>query len=293
MRVHHLRCLTMCPPFARLVDGTGSLFARGTMVCHVLLIETDAHGLVLVDTAIGLDDCADAVGRLGAQFAYAMAVTKPPPEDTAIRQIEAMGFSAADVRHLVLTHLDVDHAGGLADFPHARVHVMADEKDAALARRTSNEKSRYRPCHWAHAPRWSTYGASGERWRGFDAVRQLEELPPEILMIPLSGHTRGHACVAVEAPGLPLLHCGDAYFHRATLDRAEGAVPAGLRLFEGAMAIERARIRDNHARLRALAATGEVRVFCAHDPVELARETARTRASDAAETAIASRARGA
>lgn len=275
MRVRHLSCLTMCPPFARLVDGKGSLFARGTMICHVLLIETDAHGLVLVDTAIGLDDCADAVGRLGSHFAHGMKLTKPPPEDTAIRQIEALGFSAKDVRHLVLTHLDVDHAGGMADFPHARVHVMTDEKDAALARRTWNEKNRYRPCHWAHDPKWSTYAPAGERWRGFDAVRALEGLPPEILLIPLAGHTRGHACVAVEAPSAPLLHCGDAYFHRGTLDRADGPVPPGLRFFEGTIALDRTRIRENHARLRELASSREVRVFCAHDAVELERERAR------------------
>lgn len=28
----------------------------------------------------------------------------------ALRQIEAPGFSARDVRHIVLTHLDFDHA---------------------------------------------------------------------------------------------------------------------------------------------------------------------------------------
>jgi metal-dependent hydrolase (beta-lactamase superfamily II) len=31
---------------------------------------------------------------------------------TAIDQLERLGFSARDVRHIVLTHLDFDHAGG-------------------------------------------------------------------------------------------------------------------------------------------------------------------------------------
>ena len=34
---------------------------------------------------------------------------------------------------------------------------------------------------------------------GFDGVRQLEGLPPEILMVPMPGHTWGHAGVAVAA----------------------------------------------------------------------------------------------
>lgn len=269
MRVHHLNCLTMCPPVARWVDGTGSFFARGRMICHVLLIETENDGLVLVDTAIGLDDCADATGRLGAHFAIGMGISKPPPEMTARRQIEAMGFRAEDVRHLVITHLDLDHAGGIPDFPHAVVHVLAEEKEAALARRTAGEKTRYRPAHFAHGPKWATYRAAGERWRGFECVRGLDGLPPEILMIPLSGHTRGHACVAIETSDGAIVHAGDAYFHHAAV--SEGVIPFGLRLFENNIAIEREKIRSNHQRLRQLRGERGVELFCAHDPTELSK----------------------
>lgn len=268
MRVHHLSCLTLCPPVARLINGRGSFFTRGRMECHCLLIETDAHGLVLVDTGIGRDDCADPEGRLGRMFArVVIGVPRPPLEQTAIHQVEALGFSASDVHHIVLTHLDLDHAGGLPDFPHAKVHVLADEKDAAIARRTRAERDRYRPCQLAHGPSWATYRAEGERWRGFEAVRQLEGLPPEILMIPLAGHTRGHACVAVESAGL--VHCGDAYFHRGAIDPAAGPIPFGIRLVEASMAADPARIAQNHARLRELGAQGDLRLFCAHDPDEL------------------------
>jgi glyoxylase-like metal-dependent hydrolase (beta-lactamase superfamily II) len=278
MRVHHLVCLTMCPPFAKIVNGRGSLFERGTMICHCVLLETDRHGLVLIDTAIGTDDCADAAGRLGSHFALGMGIPKPPPEHTALRQIESMGFSKKDVRHLVVTHLDVDHAGGIPDFPDAIVHVMAAEKEAALARRTLTEKNRYRPCHWAHGPKWATYETPrGERWRGFECVRSLEGLGDEVMMLPLSGHTRGHACVAVEgAPHGAFVHCGDAYFWGGTIDPGRGPMPWGLAFFESNIAMEGvAKVRENHARLRELAKDGTVRVFCAHDREEHAREAAR------------------
>lgn len=51
--------------------------------------------------------------------------------ETAIRQIEALGHRAGDVRHIVATHLDFDHAGGLQDFPDATVHVMERGYDDA------------------------------------------------------------------------------------------------------------------------------------------------------------------
>ena len=57
MRIHHLSCGTLCPPGGRLLNPHGDgMFAR--LVCHCLLIETPASGLVLVDTGLGLNDVA-------------------------------------------------------------------------------------------------------------------------------------------------------------------------------------------------------------------------------------------
>lgn len=270
MRVHHVNGLTMCPPCARLVDGHGGWLARGVMTCHCLLVETERDGLVLVDTAIGLDDLRSPSRRLGWPFRTFILPRRLAEEDALVTQVRRLGHDPADVRHVIVTHLDVDHAGGIPDFPRASVHVMKAEHDAALAPSTFAEHHRYRPAHWAHGPKWELYTPEGEPWRGFPAVRGLRGLPPEILLIPLPGHTRGHAAIAVETPDGPLLHCGDAYFHRHTLsDATKREVPGGLRGFEQRIAHDRAQVHDNHVRLRALAAGGDVRVFCAHDPEEL------------------------
>src|SRR5205085_7340098 len=82
------------------------------------------------------------------------------PEEPARRQVCALGYDPADVRHIVLTHLDLAHAGGIRDFPHASVHVLADEHQAAMHPRGSNEKGRYRQAQWAHGPRWKLYDKS-------------------------------------------------------------------------------------------------------------------------------------
>lgn len=255
----------MCPVGRRFVNGTGGVLERGSMVCHCLLIETDA-GLVLVDTGISRADCAAPWRRLGPTFVLVVA-PRLDASQCAITQVERLGFAASDVRHIVLTHLDLDHAGGLVDFPKAKVHVLADEHAAATARRTMNERARYRPIQWAHQPEFVLHRAEGEPWRGFDAVRAIDGLPPELLMVPLSGHTRGHACVGVDLGDRALLHCGDAYFHRAAI--RGGPMPIGLDLFERFMAIDGAAIAGNHARLAEVARDATVRVFSAHDGVEL------------------------
>src|SRR5262245_20277012 len=155
MRVHHLNCATMRPFSRRLVNGAGGLFEAGVMVCHCLLVETE-DGLVLIDSGLGSADIADPVGSLGARF---VRLTRPrlDPQETAVRQVARLGYRPADVRHIVLTHLDLDHAGGISDFPSATVHVHAREHDAAMRRGTPRERARYRPNHWAHGPTWATY----------------------------------------------------------------------------------------------------------------------------------------
>jgi len=100
--VHHLDCAPMNP-----VGGA-------PLVAHCLLVETGSS-LVLVDTGLGTADVADP-RRLGTFFRRAMR-----PElamaHTAYHQIRALGYDPRDVQDIVLTHLDLDHAGGLADFP--------------------------------------------------------------------------------------------------------------------------------------------------------------------------------
>jgi len=272
VRVHHLNCASFCPYGGRLVDGSGKLLREARLVTHTLLIETDA-GLVLVDSGIGLHDVEDP-GRLGR--ARHLLRPKLDPTETAVRQVEWLGFRREDVRHVVVTHLDLDHAGGLPDFPAATVHVYGAELYAATIRATSRERERYRPAHWAHGPRWRTYDLHGDRWFGFEAVQELEGLPPEILLVPLPGHTRGHCGVAVQGPRGWMLHAGDAYFFHGEVHEATRRCPPALSLFQRAMEIDPIARRHNQDRLRELvrAHAGEIRVFSAHDAEELAQAQA-------------------
>lgn len=244
-----------------------SLFGLRDMICHCLLIETERDGLVLVDTGFGTGDIADP-SHLGGAFKN-LVRPRLDVAETALRQVEAMGFSASDVRHIVPTHLDLDHAGGLPDFRHATVHIYKKERDAALERGSWREKERYKLRHFAHGPKWEPYDLSGETWNGFECVRGLKGLPPEILLVPTVGHTRGHVAVAVDAPGGWLVHAGDAYFHHHEMDPDRPRCPKPLAVFQSTMAIDDVSRRRNAERLRLLARETKVNIFSAHDPSEL------------------------
>jgi glyoxylase-like metal-dependent hydrolase (beta-lactamase superfamily II) len=270
MRIHHLNCGTMCPFGGRLMDGR-STGAVATLVCHCLLVETPQHGLVLVDTGLGIGDVEHTVPRLSTFY---LRVLRPQLriEQTARRQIEALGFAAADVRHIVLTHLDFDHAGGLEDFPQARVHVLGRELDAARRwRHGFVARRRYRPDQWDEVTRWHGYTAGqGERWFGFACVRELTGLPPELLLVPLRGHTEGHSGVAIGTGDGWLLHAGDAYFHNDEITAPHYRCPPGLRGYQRLMEIDRQARLTNQHRLRRLAAdaSARVRIISGHDALE-------------------------
>lgn len=262
MKVHHVNCATLCPPFARRLVNR-----EGCLVVHCLIVET-GEGLVVVDTGIGTRDLEDPRKLLGAEF---MTFVAPQLDRAAtlLGQLERLGLDPADVRHIVPTHLDLDHAGGIPDFPRAKVHIYRPELDAARARATRNERRRYRPHQLAGAD-WVIHepDGQGESWFGLSALKPILGL--DLALVPLVGHTRGHCGVALRHQGGWLLHAGDAYFHAAQMDPDRERCSPGLRVFQRAMALDNASRRRNVARLRKIAREnkGSVTVFCAHDPSE-------------------------
>ncbi|UUN28105.1 MBL fold metallo-hydrolase [Streptomyces sp. FIT100] len=251
--IHHLDCAPLRP------------IGAAPLVSHCLLIPTGS-GLALVGTGLGAAEVSDP-RRLGALFRRTMR----PELDlsrTAVHQVRALGYDPYDVTDIVITHLDLDHAGGIADFPQARVHVMADEYRSAMRRDTRLEVNRYLPALWAHGVDWVVHDTADSDWFGFPAARVLRA--PDILLVPLPGHTRGHSAVAVQEPDRWLLHAGDAYYFHGEVDLRRPRCPRPLALHQRLVAddhelrlsqLERLmELRRAHPRL--------VRVFSSHDAHE-------------------------
>ena len=196
MTIHYLNCFTCNARIPR--------HWQSGQLC--LLIESN-DGLVLVDTGLGTRDYVKEPGIL---WTFKLTTIVPlNPEEAAICQITKLGFQPEDVRHIVLTHMHFDHAGGLPDFPRAKVHVNHREYEAIKSGKIRQWKDGgYNRRILDPEPDVELYEEVGEKWYDFDAIRL--RLEPEMYLLPLYGHTAGHCGVAVKDGDGWLLHVGDA-----------------------------------------------------------------------------------
>jgi glyoxylase-like metal-dependent hydrolase (beta-lactamase superfamily II) len=250
MRLYHLNCGTLRPYWPRI-----------TSLIYCLLLET-SDGLLLVDTGFGLGDYSQPT-RLVRTFTASMRA-RVDPDETAVRQVTRLGYAPEDVRHIVMTHLHLDHSGGLPDFPHAKVHVHTAEHQAAMQRSGFLGKF-YIPEHWQHGPDWVLHETPDWGWYGFESIQVVADLSPKVLLIPLPGHTPGHCAVALETPNGWLLHCGDAtypFFHEKQLFNPP---PPNW--------LVRWLLGPHTPRLQALLSDhgDKVQMICSHDPVGFAK----------------------
>jgi glyoxylase-like metal-dependent hydrolase (beta-lactamase superfamily II) len=198
MQIYHINCGTL-----KTKNGP-------EIYCHCLLLKEDEE-LALVDTGIGMQDVLHPEQRIGidiiAQFGFQFDMNA-----TAYHQIEAVGLDPQKVKHCILTHLDQDHTGGLADFPSAKLHV------AETALKSYKEGgSRYSSHHLEHQPPIITYNNLYEDWFGFHAARVRIPFIEPVFLVALPGHTFGHCGVAIKHDGRWQFHIGDAYYLRAEL----------------------------------------------------------------------------
>jgi glyoxylase-like metal-dependent hydrolase (beta-lactamase superfamily II) len=198
------------------------------------------------------------------------------PHDSGYRCHES---SPPQLRH----HVDADRTDGLSRAAdrdrqrRPRPRLTSAEALGAIRAPSRKEKIRYRSALWAHGPSIVEHDPPGEKWRGFAATKELTEISPGVVLVSLPGHSRGHACVAIDAGHRWVLHAGDAFYHYGALDGST-PVPRALRAMETLVAWDRKAVLANHARLAELYAhrDPDLMIVCAHDPTlfEQARATA-------------------
>ena len=159
---------------------------------HVVLVDTGFPGAYYEDSdAAGRVDGLDSFGRL----------VRLDPENRPQAQLALLGLDPEDVTELVITHGDIDHVGGIHDFPGATVVLSRAERESGPPRYFGDA----RPMDWP---------AEG-RCRLVDGD---EELVAGVTLLATPGHSPGHLSLLVRLreSGVVVLAC-DAISREAEL----------------------------------------------------------------------------
>ena len=186
------------------------------------LVEHPSAGPVLVDTGLHPSVAAAPRENLGRLALMVFKDWRMSSEQAVPAQLRALGMDASRVRTIVMTHLHIDHASAMSEFPDATFLFSAREWRAATeqgpmhgyVRRQFDHAFDYRTIDFesdavmSHA----TFGRSVDLF-GDGSVR-LAYTP---------GHTHGHLSLLLRLRGRDALLCGDAAYTMRTF--RESALP--------------------------------------------------------------------
>lgn len=175
-----------------------AIFGKEPTPVPAYLIQTDDGTNVVVDSGFAPEMIAASrqPGNPGMPITDAVAITD---------HLATLGIAPADVRYLIATHLDPDHAGGTDAFPNAEIVLQRAQYETARA----SDDRRYQPAraHW---------DAPGLNYR---LIEGDTTLLPGIELIETSGHVPGHQSVLVRLPRTgPVLLTIDAINHAGQWD---------------------------------------------------------------------------
>ena len=179
------------------------------------------------------------------------------PDEELGPQLHALGIRARDIRHVVLTHLHTDHAGGLAHVTGNRTWVSRGELERASG--AYGRLQGYLPHRW---PKWwePEFIRFERRPLGpFEEVMPLTKRG-DVLIVPTPGHTPHHVSVVVCGEPSYLL-AGDTSYNQALLvaGKVDGVSP------------DPEVTRRTHARILAFARERPLVYLPSHDPESATR----------------------
>ncbi|MBY0279044.1 N-acyl homoserine lactonase family protein [Candidatus Binatia bacterium] len=236
MKLFAFTCGWLTGPTGLFLDGE-----HGTIRMPVpAFLVRHPQGDVLFDTGLHPDVAHDAKGRLG--FLADVFATELGTDDVVGARLAALEVAPERLRHVVLSHLHFDHAGGLASLPNARITVQRRDWEAG---------------HDADLA-----GALSFARQDFDHGHDVQLIDGEhdlfgdgrIVCLPTHGHTPGHQSLRVRLDSGDVVLTADACYLRRTLE-TDHLPPSPF---------DRAAMLASLRRLRALRDAG-ARVVFGHD----------------------------
>jgi N-acyl homoserine lactone hydrolase len=185
-------------------------------------VEHPGAGPVLIDTGLHPSVAVaprESFGRVAILGFRELAMR---PEQAVPDQLRARGIDPRRVETVVMTHLHVDHASGIAEFPHSTFLVSDLEWEAAT---TQRETRGYVRRQFDHAFDYRLLDFNGPDSDSFASFGRSFDVfgDGSVRLVYTPGHSPGHLSVVLRLRGREALVAGDALYLRRTLD--DGHLP--------------------------------------------------------------------
>ena len=128
-----------------------------------------------------------------------------PDYVSPVEMLSALGVEADKVRHLILTHMHWDHAGGTSLFPNATVYIQEQEYEFW----TADPLARRPVFAGTFAPEVVTYLAKPRQQERLVLLKGDQKILPGIQCLLAPGHTMGLQAVEVSTNKGTAILCSD------------------------------------------------------------------------------------
>jgi N-acyl homoserine lactone hydrolase len=168
-------------------------------------------GVILVDA--GASAANKSLPRWHPYFRNSVGFDIEPGQEAG-PQLRAIGIGPRDVRRIVMTHLHIDHDGGLKAFPESEILVSPGE--LARASGIAGRIRGYLPQRWPKHFDPKPLILDGGRYGPFERSKRLSA-DGAIVAVSTPGHTPDHLSVIVEDGDKAVFIAGDASYSEATM----------------------------------------------------------------------------
>jgi N-acyl homoserine lactone hydrolase len=192
---------------------------RSEFPLPAFLVEHPSAGPILIDTGLHPSVAVDKKQNIGRLLAATTARQwRMEPSQALPHQLRERGIEPAEVRLIVMTHLHLDHASGMVQFPGATFVISRQEWERANEPRAVT--SGYVTSHFDHAFDYRLLDFDGPDVGSFASFgRSFDLLGDGSVRVAFTpGHTMGHMSVILRAHDREVLLTGDAAYTRHTIE---------------------------------------------------------------------------